>query len=403
MSAYKPGLLTRQELESQEEKYLAPYAMKSKDTKGRRYQEQEDPFRSVYQRDRDRIIHSTAYRRLEYKTQVFVNLEGDYYRTRMTHTAEVVQIARSVARALKLNEELTEAIALAHDIGHTPFGHSGEEVLNRLMEEEGGFEHNIQSLRVLDKLEQKYPDFVGLNLCWETKEGIIKHSSDYDNPHTKEYEPKLAPTLEAQVVNFADEIAYNSHDFDDGITSAILSVESLKALKVWKEIEKKIDMKKFEELPLEMKKYNITRALINVQITALLKSTIENLEKNAIDSVDKVRKHRENLVVFDPVMKDMHRDLKDFLYKNFYKHYKIIRMEYKAEKIIKDLFEIYEKKGAVKDKRKKDVINSILPPDVRKRLGEDSLKRVICDYIAGMTDRSILEEYKKLYDPFEKV
>src|SRR5208337_3637461 len=263
-------LLTRQKLEEFEESTLAPYAMKSKYTKGRKYEEKEHPFRSVYGRDRDRIIHSTAFRKLEYKTQVFVNHEGDYYRTRLTHTNEVAQIARSIAKTLRLNEELTEAIALAHDIGHTPFGHSGEATLNELTKDEGGFEHNIQGLRVLEELEEKYPDFPGLNLSWELREGMVKHKTSYDSPvykDYKEYELELKATLEAQIVNTADEIAYNSHDVDDGITSGILEVEDLKKTLIWGEIEKTIDMEKFAKLSLDMKKYNITRALINIQVT----------------------------------------------------------------------------------------------------------------------------------------
>jgi dGTPase len=397
----KPYLLTRKKLEEFEELTLAPYAMKSSHTKGRSHKEEEHPFRSVYQRDRDRIIHSTAFRRLEYKTQVFVNLEGDYYRTRLTHTNEVAQIARTVSKTLRLNEELTEAVALAHDIGHTPFGHSGETVLNRLMKNDGGFEHNKQSLRVLDELEQKYPDFNGVNLTWETKEGIIKHSTDYDNPECKDYDPELAPTMEAQIVNMADEIAYNSHDLDDGITSGILNIEMLKDTLIWKRIEKSLDRSKFEALPLDMRKYNICRALINLQVTNMMETTIKNIRDNSIDSIEKVRDHKSNLVDFDNDMKMIHGDFKEFLYRNFYKHYKVIRMEYKAEKIIEELFTIYDKRGSVVDER--GVESSILPPDARKRFGTDSIKRVICDYIAGMTDRFILEEYKKLCDPYEKV
>ncbi len=394
-------ILTRQELEKLEEKYLAPYAMKSAETRGRRFKEKEADFRSVYQRDRDRIIHSKAFRKLEYKTQVFVNLEGDYYRTRLTHTEEVAQIARTIATALRLNEDLTEAIALAHDIGHTPFGHSGEEVLNRLMKDENGFEHNMQSLRVLDELEERYPDFSGLNLSYETREGIIKHTTDYDSPVYKDYEPELMPTLEAQVVNIADEIAYNSHDVDDGITSGILTVSGLTKTKIWKEIEKGLNMNEFNSLPVDMQKYQITRSLINFQITALLKNAAENIKKYKIDSVQKARKHRGFIIEFEGDALELHRDLKQYLYKNFYKHYKVIRMEYKAEKIIEDLFKIYEKRGIIKDKR--GITTSILPPEAVKRTQKDSLKRVICDHIAGMTDRSILEEYKKLFDPYEKV
>lgn len=396
-------VLTRKMLEEMEERNLASYAMKSKYSRGRKYKEKEHEFRTCYQRDRDRIIHSTAYRRLEYKTQVFVNLEGDYYRTRLTHTSEVVQISRTLAKTLRLNEELTEAIALAHDIGHTPFGHSGEEALNQLMKDEGGFEHNVQSLRVLEELEKKYPNFSGLNLSWETREGIIKHKTDYDNPYIKEYEPEKFPTLEAQIVNIADEIAYNSHDIDDGITSDILTIDSLKQIKIWKEISKHINERQFDKLPKDMQKYNITRTLINVQISDLIKGITQNLKKYSINSVDDVKNLKHPLVEFTSPMKDMHKDLKDFLYKNFYKHYKIIRMEYKAKKIIQELFEIYLKRGVNIDKRKRNLKVSILPPEVYKRIGKDSLKRVICDYIASMTDRSILDEYKKLFDPYEKV
>jgi|DewCreStandDraft_4_1066084.scaffolds.fasta_scaffold09775_2 dGTPase len=400
MNDYK---LTRKMIEDLEEQNLAPYAMKSRYSRGRKYKEEEHNFRTCYQRDRDRIIHSTAYRRLEYKTQVFVNLEGDYYRTRLTHTSEVVQISRTLAKTLKLNEELTEAIALAHDIGHTPFGHSGEDALNELMKDEGGFEHNVQSLRVIEELEEKYPDFPGLNLSWETREGIIKHKTDYDNPYVKEYEPKKFPTLEAQIVNVADEIAYNSHDIDDGITSDILTVNSLKQTKIWQEISKYIDEKKFNSLPKDMQKYNITRTLINIQISDLINGTVENLKRYSIKSLNDVRNFKRPLVEFTPAMQEMHKNLKDFLYRNFYKHYKIIRMEYKAEKIIRELFEIYLEKGTIKDKRKKNLKVSILPPEIYKRIGKNSLKRVICDYIASMTDRYILDEYKKLFDPYEKV
>jgi dGTPase len=269
------------------------------------------------------------------------------------------------------------------------------------MKDEAGFEHNMQSLRVLDVLEEKYPDFPGLNLCWETREGIIKHTTDYDSPVFKDYEPELSPTLESQVVNIADEIAYNSHDVDDGITSKILSLEGLKTTKIWKEIEKNIDAKKFEGLPLDMQKYNLTRALISVQITNLINTTIKNIRDKKIDSLEKVRQYRGMIVEFSDDMKALHRDLKSYLYNNFYKHYKVVRMEYKAEKIIQDLFEIYLKRGKTIDER--GIENSILPPDVKKRMKDDTLKRVICDYIASMTDRSIMEEYKKLFDPYEKV
>ncbi len=392
-------ILTREKLEEVEEQILASYAMKSKYTKGRRYKEKEHKYRSVYQRDRDRIIHSTAFRKLEYKTQVFVNHEGDYYRTRLTHTQEVAQIARSIAKILRLNEELTESIALAHDIGHTPFGHSGETILNKLVgKKEGGFEHNIQGLRVLEELEEKYPDFPGLNLSWEVREGMVKHKTSYDSPvykNYKEYELEKKATLEAQVVNIADEIAYNSHDVDDGITSGLLKIEDLKKTMIWQEIEKNFKKDDFENLSPVMKKYTITRSIINLQINDLINNTIRTIIDKKIDSVEKVRNSKKNIVDFSPEMKNMHKDLKNFLYVNMYKHYKVIRMEEKSQRIITDLFNIYIKRGSG--------VESILPPNIRKRLKKDSIKRVIADYIAGMTDREILDEYKKFFDPYEKV
>ncbi|MDO8142385.1 MAG: dNTP triphosphohydrolase, partial [Candidatus Brocadiales bacterium] len=228
-------MLTSKEIESREERELAPYAMKSKDSKGRKYPEEEHQYRSIYQRDRDRIIHSTAFRRLEYKTQVFVNHEGDYYRTRLTHTIEVAQIARSIARALNLNEDLAEAIALAHDLGHTPFGHSGEDALKKLMEGHGGFEHNLHGLRVVDILEQKYPNFPGLNLSWELKESIVKHTSPYDHTSaTTEYNAYERPLLEAQIVDKADSIAYDNHDLDDSLKAGIITDDDLQAVDLWR-------------------------------------------------------------------------------------------------------------------------------------------------------------------------
>ena len=237
-------MLTSKEIESREEREIAPYAMKSKDSRGRKYPEEEHPYRSIYQRDRDRIIHSTAFRRLEYKTQVFVNHEGDYYRTRLTHTIEVSQIARSIARALNLNEDLAEAIALAHDLGHTPFGHSGEDALKKLMEGHGGFEHNLHGLRVVDILEQKYPDFPGLNLSWEVKESIVKHTSPYDHTSTTtEYNADDRPLLEAQIVDKADSIAYDNHDLDDSLKAGIITDEDLQSVDLWRETQKRGETK----------------------------------------------------------------------------------------------------------------------------------------------------------------
>src|SRR5436853_2492497 len=226
---------TRSELEAREAAALAPYAMRSRDSRGRRHPEPEHPLRMAFQRDRDRIIHSTAFRRLEYKTQVFVNHEGDYYRTRLTHTVEAAQVTRTLARMLALNEDLAEAVALAHDLGHTPFGHAGERTLHRLMEPHGGFEHNAQSLRIVDVLEERYPTFAGLNLSWEVREGIVKHSTRYDRPQVAEFDAAKAPTLEAQIVDYADEIAYNAHDIDDGLKSEMLTMDDLAGAAVWRE------------------------------------------------------------------------------------------------------------------------------------------------------------------------
>jgi dGTPase len=227
-------MLARGEFEALEDRLLAPYAMRNRRTRGRVHREAEHPFRMPFQRDRDRIIHCSAFRRLEYKTQVFVNHEGDYYRTRLTHTMEAAQITRTIARALRLNEDLAEAVALAHDLGHTPFGHAGERILNRLMQPHGGFEHNAQSMRIIDVLEERYPDFPGLNLSWEVREGIVKHSTRYDRPQVAEFDADKAPTLEAQIVDYADEIAYNAHDIDDGLTSGMLRLEDLEGSRIWR-------------------------------------------------------------------------------------------------------------------------------------------------------------------------
>jgi len=265
-------MLTRKELEKQEYKILAPYAMKSSETRGRVHKEKEHDYRSVYQRDKDRIIYSTAFRRLEYKTQVFVNHEGDHYRTRLTHTLEVSQLARTIARTLKLNEDLAEAIALAHDLGHTPFGHSGESALHKLMQGHGGFEHNRQGLRVVDILEKRYPDFNGLNLTWEIREGIIKHTTTYDKADQAEvakFNPDEPATLEAQTVDMADEIAYNNHDLDDGLRSGLIKNNDLMKLGLWKRFFSKLK-RIHPGLSDQQQRYQTVRALINYQVTDLI-------------------------------------------------------------------------------------------------------------------------------------
>lgn len=380
----------RANMEEEEERYLAPYAMKSKETLGRKYKEDDHPYRSFFQRDRDRIIHSSAFRRLEYKTQVFVNHEGDHYRTRLTHTIEVAQISRALARALKLNEDLTEAIALAHDLGHTPFGHSGEETLNEIMKAQGGFEHNRQSLRVVDLLEERYPEFPGLNLTYEVREGIIKHETIYDKPVPAEFNPKSCPTLECQVVNLADEIAYTSHDIDDGLRSMVLTEEELKEVELWRVTAEQIE-KKYKNLTPYQKISQAVRMIINQEVTDAIQETTARLNKSQVKSVDEVRSYGENLLSFSPELKKLNSQLKLFLFNRMYRHYRMIRMADKAKRIITQLFQVYQNNP------------DQLPPHTLEKFKEHDKMQVICDYIAGMTDRFALQEYKKLFDPFERV
>lgn len=387
-------MFTRQEFEENELKYLASYAMKARQSRGRKYPEEEHLYRTCFQRDRDRVIHSGAFRRLEYKTQVFVNHEGDYYRTRLTHTLEVAQISRSIARALRLNEDLTEAIALAHDLGHTPFGHSGEAALNEKMEEYGeSFEHNRQSWRVVDKLEKKYPGFPGLNLSWEVREGIIKHITSYDHPEIKEFNPDKSPTLEAQIVNVADEIAYTNHDLDDGLTSGYINEEELSGISLWREVYE-VTKKDNPQLNRETWKYQTVKSLINKQVSDLIINTDNNLVKFKIKDIEDV--HKAPIVIqFSAEMEEKNAHLKKFLLEHLYRHYKVMRMVDKSKRFIKELFDIY--------------INcpQQLPPDEQKKIAglnkKSEIARIICDYIAGMTDRSVQDEYIKLFMPYEKV
>jgi len=370
---------------------LAPYAMRSAASRGRAHPEPEHRFRLVFQRDRDRIIHCSAFRRLEYKTQVFVNHEGDYFRTRLTHTMEAAQITRTLARVLRLNEDLAEAVALAHDLGHTPFGHAGERALNALMQPHGGFDHNAQSLRVVDLLETRYPNFSGLNLSWEVREGIVKHSGRYDRPQAVEFDPTTAPSLEAQLVDFADEIAYNAHDIDDGLESGMLRPQDLAGVRLWEESLAAVDSQ-HPGLDFPLRRYAAVRHLINLMVTDLAAAVQERLRTGRVESVEDVRAYLPRLVDFGAPMQALNRELKAALSEQLYTHYRVTRMAMKAQKIIVGLFEAY-----MSEPRQ-------MPPEARQSAGRgESGARVVADYIAGLTDRSALEEYRKLYDPLERV
>ena len=384
-------MLNRRDIEDREEKILAPYAQKSRDSRGREFQEPEHEYRSAYQRDKDRIIYSTAFRRLEYKTQVFVNHEGDHYRTRLTHTLEVAQIAKTIARTLRLNEDLTEAIALAHDLGHTPFGHSGEDALAEIMKDYGGFDHNCQGLRVVDLLEQRYPNFPGLNLSWEIREGIIKHATPFDKPRPfVQFETKTPPTLEAQVVDISDEIAYDNHDLEDGVTSGLIDEDALSGIGLWKQTNQEV-RKRFINIKLEIANYQIVKELINKQVTDLVYETEKNIKKFKIGSIKDVRKLPQKTVTFTQEMSELRKPLREFLVKNLYQNYRVIRMSNKAYRFINDLFKVYLNNPEQ------------LPPTTHARLKKEDTYRVICDYIAGMTDRYALDEYKKFFEPYERV
>ncbi|MEK6623029.1 MAG: deoxyguanosinetriphosphate triphosphohydrolase [Planctomycetota bacterium] len=384
-------MLTRKEIEEREERELAPYAMKSKDSRGRKYAEEEHLYRSVYQRDRDRIIHSTAFRRLEYKTQVFVNHEGDYYRTRLTHTIEVSQIARSIARALNLNEDLAEAISLAHDLGHTPFGHSGEDALRKLMQGHGGFEHNLHGLRVVDILERKYPDFPGLNLSWELKESIVKHISPYDkNSYATEYNVNEQPLLEAQIVDKADSIAYDNHDLDDGLKAGIITDGDLQTIELWRETQKKVKQK-YAISDHKILIAQTIKAIINMEIIDLLENTTARIKRDGIKTVKEVRGCPEQLISFSQALSEKKKELQKFLFKNVYQHYRVARMSAKAKRFVEELFTLFTNNPKQ------------LPTEYQLWVAEAGLHQGVCDYIAGMTDRFAQDEYIKLFYPYERV
>ena len=384
-------MLTRKDIEKQEYLVLATYATKSGETRGRPHKGKEHAYRSIYQRDKDRIIYSSAFRRLEYKTQVFVNHEGDHYRTRLTHTLEVAQIATTIARALRLNSELVDAIALAHDLGHTPFGHSGEDALRELMADHGGFDHNSQGLRVVDLLEEMYPNFRGLNLTYEVREGIIKHSTPFDKPRPYiPFESKGTPSMEVQVVDVADEIAYDNHDLDDGLRSGLIAEEKLSDIALWRMVRD--DAKdNYAGVAKRIRRAQAVRALINTQVTDLIKNTEKRLKKFNIKTPLDVRRFPEKIIAFSGEMLELRKPLRKFLVKNLYHHYRVVRMSKKANRFMADLFEAYT-----------DNPEQLSPTQQAWLKGEDKY-RVVSDYIAGMTDRYALDEYNKLFDPYKKV
>ena len=368
------------------EAHLAPYAAHSTQSRGRRFPEAPPSARTEFQRDRDRIVHSTAFRRLEYKTQVFVNHEGDLFRTRLTHSLEVAQIARSVARNLRVNEDLVEAISLAHDLGHTPFGHAGQDALNECMRDHGGFEHNLQSLAVVDELEEHYGAFNGLNLCFETREGILKHCSRENALKLGDLGERFLsgkrPSLEAQIANIADEIAYNNHDVDDGLRSGFLTIEQLAQVELW---QTHYEQAKREYAQLDGRRviHETVRRMINTLIVDLIDTTGKNLAAQAPGSLEAVRS-APPLVAHSATVTAQAAELKRFLFKNLYRHYRVMRMTSKARRVIRGLFEAFSE-----DPR-------LLPPAY---LAEDEAAqpRLIAHYIAGMTDRYALKEYQRLF------
>ena len=378
-------MIMRERIEELEAEALAPYGHRSRDSRGREYSEDEPHYRTAFQRDRDRILHTTAFRRLEHKTQVFVVTEGDYYRTRLTHTLEVAQIGRTLARALGGNEDLVEAISLAHDLGHPPFGHSGEATLGRLMAEHGGFDHNKQSLRIVTELERRYPEFAGLNLTWELREGIVKHETEYDISDAEDYEPEKRGHLEAQIANVADELAYTAHDLDDGLRSNLISIGQLQGLTLWEMLRKSIDWTT-DELD-ELTRHRLIRRLIGLEVSALLGSSQQKIAAADLNSVEALQMLDHNVVGFSDEYVTMNQQLKTFLFANMYQHYRVVRMQTKAERFIEELFNAYVEKP------------EILPKKVQARAQTRQFYRTICDYLAGMTDRFALKEYSKLFDP----
>jgi dGTPase len=385
-------LYTRETMEALEDRSLAPYGLRSRDSRGRAYPDHEPAYRTAFQRDRDRIIHTTAFRRLEYKTQVFVISEGDYYRTRLTHTLEVAQIGRTLARTLGVNEDLAEAICLGHDLGHPAFGHAGEQTLNDLMAGQGGFDHNRQTLRIVEKLEQRYPAWPGLNLTWEVREGLVKHETEYDVSDASGYDPDLTCSLEGQIANTADELAYTAHDLDDGLHARLITPLDLEEVTICQELMAELGLDTCHELT-KLDRHRFIRTFIGWGVTDVVQATGQRLAEEQIDSLTKLRARGEPIIGFSDGAKARHHELKLFLYQRLYRHWRVMRMTAKARRVLEALFEAYSQEPAQ------------LPDSVQARVAAsgEPLARIICDYIAGMTDRFALEEYARLFDPAVQV
>lgn len=379
---------TREQLQQHEADMLAPYALLSRDSRGRFHRDHEPRYRTAFQRDRDRIIHSEAFRKLEYKTQVFVNDAGDYYRTRLTHTLEVAQIGRTLARALGVNEDLTETICLAHDLGHPPFGHAGEDTLDALMADYGGFNHNHQTYRVVTELERRYPQWPGLNLTYETLEGIAKHETAYDMSRATGFEMGLRGSVEAQIADVSDSLAYNAHDLDDGLQAGLITVDQLWDISIWRRVCENLNWNNHRLT--EIDRHRFIRELVGIQVDDVLQTTMSRIEDLAPASPQDILNHHENVVGHSDEYAQLARELKSFLYENMYYHYRVTRMKMRAEHFISNLFKTYTAEPRQ------------LPAHSQARIADDGVHRVVADYIASMTDRSALLEYRHLFDPMTR-
>jgi dGTPase len=376
----------RPELEENEHRTLAPFAQFSDETRGRRHPEAPPLWRTQYQRDRDRVIHSRAFRRLEYKTQVFLNGTGDHLRTRLTHTMEVAAISRNLASALRLNSDLAETIALAHDLGHSPFGHKGETVLNQLMRGHGGFEHNHHSLRIVEELEQKYPQFSGLNLSWEVLEGLAKHQTAFDRPGARRGFVAKHPSLEAQIANLADEITYYSHDLDDGLDAGLLTEADLcRQVRIWAQAAKLVH-KQYGRPPEESRRYFTIRTIIDQQLADVIATSERRITAANVRCADDVRRHAHPLIQYSPERRNLNLELRRYLYKNLYFNPVVNQPHIRAKRLLRDLF-----RYCLQHPRE-------LGDHARKRIRKDGLYRGVCDYVAGMTDRYLISEHARLFD-----